>query len=94
LGDGSGHRDVADRKQFVDMELQADAEHQEDDADFGKLLGECRIGDESRRVRSDRHAGQQVPDDRRQAGALREIAEDQCSAEATGQRKNQIERVH
>jgi len=34
------------------MKLKADAEHQEDHADFRKLFGKVLIGDEARRVRS------------------------------------------
>ena len=36
------HRDPPDRDQLLDVELQADAEHQQDDADLGQLLGHVR----------------------------------------------------
>ena len=58
-----------------------DAEHEQDDADLGELLGQRRVGDEAGRVRPDQRARQQVADDRRQAEALREEAQDQRSAE-------------
>ena len=49
LDDGAGDRDLADREQLLDVKLQADAEHQQDDADLGELLGERAVGDEARR---------------------------------------------
>ena len=61
--DRAGHRDAPHGEQFLDVELQADAEHQQDDADLGELLGEVRVGDEARRVRPDQRAGEQVADD-------------------------------
>src|SRR3712207_7926784 len=49
LHDGAGDRDAADGEQVFDMELQADAEHQQDDADLRELLGERAVGHEARR---------------------------------------------
>ncbi len=46
------------------MELQADAEHQEDDADLGQLLGEVDIRCVARSVRADHDAGHEIADDR------------------------------
>ena len=77
LRDGAGNGDAPDREQFLDVELQADAEHQQDDADLRQLLGQRRVGDEARRVRADQRAGEQVADDRRQAEALRDVAQDE-----------------
>ena len=45
----AGNRDRADRQQVLQREMQADAEHQQDDADFGEFVGERLIGDEARR---------------------------------------------
>ena len=64
------------------MELQAHAEHQQDDADLRELLGQRRVGDEARRVRPDEHPGEQVADDGREAETLGEIAQNQRSGEA------------
>ena len=50
LDDRARNRDAADGEQFVEVELEADAEHQEDDADLGELFGERRVGDEAGRV--------------------------------------------
>ena len=41
LGDRAGDRDGADRQQVLQREMQADAEHQQDDADFGELVGDA-----------------------------------------------------
>ena len=65
----AGHGDPPHGQQLLEVELQADAEHQQDDADLGELLGQRRVGDEARRVRPDEHAGQQVADDRATARA-------------------------
>ena len=48
LHQGAGHRDRLDREQILQREMQADAEHQQDDADLGELVGEVLIGDEAR----------------------------------------------
>jgi hypothetical protein len=40
------------------VKLQADAEHQQDDADLGELLGDFGVGDKSRRVRAHERARQ------------------------------------
>jgi hypothetical protein len=40
--------------------VQADAEHQQDDADLGQLVGHALVGDEARRERPDQHAGKEV----------------------------------
>ena len=45
--------------------MQPDAEHQQDDADLGELVGQALVGDEARRERSDHDAGEQIADQRR-----------------------------
>ena len=65
LRDGSGNGDAAHREQFFDVELEADAEHQQNDADLRQLLGQRGVGDEAGSVRTDQRARQQVTDDRR-----------------------------
>ena len=62
------------------MELQADAEHQQDDADFGELLGQRGVGDETGRVRADQRACEQIADDRRETKPLGEVAEHERGA--------------
>ena len=58
LDDRAGDGDAPDGDQIVNVKLQPDAEHQQDDADFRELLGERVIGDKARRVRTDQNAGQ------------------------------------
>ncbi len=63
------------------MEVQAHAEHQEDDADLGERGGEIDVPHEPRRVGTDDDAGEQVADDRREADPVSEDAEDPCTRE-------------
>ena len=42
LHDRAGDGDAPDGQQIVEVEVQPDAEHQQDDADLGELLGEVR----------------------------------------------------
>ena len=50
--------------------MQADAEHQQNDADLGELVGKAGVGDEAWRVRADQHAGYQIAEKRRNAERL------------------------
>ena len=61
-----GQRDPADREQFLDVELEPDAEHQQDDADLGELLGEVPVGDEAGRRRPHDDPGEEIADDGRE----------------------------
>ncbi len=58
LRDGAWNGDPPHGQQFFDMKLQADAEHQKNDADFGQLLRDLCVRHESGRMRTDEHAGQ------------------------------------
>ena len=42
LRDRARNGDPPDGQQLLEVELQPDAEHQQDDADFGELLGDLR----------------------------------------------------
>lgn len=72
---GAGHRQPAHRPQIGEREPEADAEHQQHDADVGELRGERGVADKPRRVRADRDAGQQIAEQRRLTQALGERAE-------------------
>ena len=52
--------------------MQADAEHQQDDADLGELGRQRLIGDEARRERADHDAGEQIADQRRDPQPVRD----------------------
>ena len=64
--------------------MQADAEHQQHDADFRQLPGEIDIGDEAGGGRADHDAGQQVADQWRHAQARGHEAENQRQPEGCG----------
>ena len=55
--------------------MQADAEHQQDDADLGELACERLVGDEAGRRRADQHAGDEIADERLQTQPMGERAE-------------------
>ena len=82
LHDRARHGDGAHRQQILEREMQADAEHQEDDADLGEFERQRLVGDEARRVRPDENAGDQIADERRHAEAVGESAEDEGQPEA------------
>ena len=76
------------------MEVQSDAEHDEDDADLGKLLGEVRIGLEAGRVATDDDAGEEIADDGRESEPVGEVAEHKSRAQAAGQSQNELGVMH
>ena len=55
------------RQQILERDMQADAEHQQDHADFGELSGDCTVHDDARGKWPDRDAGQQITHQGRQA---------------------------
>jgi hypothetical protein len=52
--------------------MQTDAEHQQDNADFGELVGKGLICYETGRVRADDDTGNKITDEGREAQALSE----------------------
>ena len=56
--------DPPDGDELVQMELQPDAEEEQDDADLGELIRHVLIGDVAARERPDRDTGDQVAHDR------------------------------
>ena len=91
---GPGHHDLAHGQQLLQVELQPDAEHQQDDADLGELAGEGVVGHEARRVRPHDEPGQQVADDRREPQAEGQIAADQGGGQPARQCEDQVDVVH
>ncbi len=69
-------------KQVLEREMQPDAEHQQDDADFGELVGHVLVADIARRERPDQHAGEQIADQRRHAETMRQCAKREGQHEA------------
>ena len=72
--------------------MQADREHQQDDADFGQLAGERLIGDEPRRKGTDHDAGKEVSDQRRHAQPVRHQPKNkgQCEADSDNGDKRRV----
>ena len=94
MRDGSRDRDTAHGEQLFDVKLQTDAEHQENDADLRKLLGERGVRDESRGVRTNKRSGEQVSDNGRKSEPLGDVSKNEGGSEAAGERENQIVRMH
>jgi hypothetical protein len=81
-------------EQLLDVELKADAKHQKDDANLRELLGQERVGDETRRIRTHQCAGEQVADNGRQTEALGDVAQYERGAKASRQRQDEIVGMH
>ena len=73
----AGNGDPAHRQQVAQREVEADAEHQQDHADFGQLRGQRLVGDEARRMGADRNTGDQIADERRHAQPVGDGPEDE-----------------
>ncbi len=89
LHDGAGEGDPAHGEQFFEVEVQPDAEQEQDDADLGHLLGEVAVGDEAGRVGPDGDAGKQITDQGRQAESVRDVAQRQGRRQAAGEGEDQ-----
>jgi hypothetical protein len=70
------------RQQVGQREVQADAEHQQDDTDLRQFVRQALVGDEPRRERADRDPRHQIADERRYLDAVGEGSEDEGEAEA------------
>ena len=82
LDDGAGDRDGFDGQKVLQREMQAHAEHQKDDAEFGELRRQRLIGNVTRREGAHRDAGEQISDQGRYLQALRDGAENKSEPEA------------
>ena len=69
--------------------MEPDAEHQEDDADLGELVGDVLVGDVARRERTDKDAGDQIADERRKLEAVRQHAEAEGEPKTDGKRRDE-----
>ncbi len=70
--------------------MDADAEHQQDDADLGELRGKLHVGDEPRGEWPNRHPRQQVADDHGQTEALGNHPADERGGEPHGDGCDQL----
>ena len=82
LQDRARDRDRAHGQQLADRELDPDAEHQQDHAEFGELERDIGIGDKPGRERPDQDAGHDVPDDRGQPDMPGDEPADERSGQA------------
>ena len=69
--------------------MQADTEHQENDADLGEFVGELLIRHIARRERAHQHASKQIAHQGRDANTLRNYTENECQHEANDDSRNQ-----
>lgn len=90
VGAGARHRHPPDRQQLVEMETQADAEHQQHDADLGKLLRHLAACHEAGGVRTHGDASQQISDDGRDPDPLGDETQDEGDGEAAGEGQDDI----
>ena len=59
----SRKHDFSHREEILDVEVQADAEHQENHANFSQLAGDFLVGNKAGCVRPDSQTGEQIADD-------------------------------
>ena len=89
LHECSGNGDPADGHQIGRREVQADAEHQQDHADLGKLGRHRRISRKAGTEGADGDARQEVADERREVQPDGHEAEREGHHEAQGHRDQQ-----
>jgi hypothetical protein len=75
-------RDGPHGHQVGEREMQPHPEHEQDDAEFGKLRGESLVGDVARRERPDHDPGHEIADERREAQPLRNRAAQEGETDA------------
>ncbi len=81
LNDRARDRDALDGEQVPEREVDADAEHQQDDAELGELRGDARVGSDARGERPDDDAGGDVADDRGQPQPSGDEAADESGSQ-------------
>ena len=69
--------------------MEPDAEHQQDHADLGELVGDVLVGDIAGRERPDQDTGEQIADQRRELEAMHQYAQGECEHEADGEGGNE-----
>jgi hypothetical protein len=73
----------------VQRKMEADAEHEQDHANLSELPRHNGVGDKSRGVRADEHAGEEVTNDRRSSDPVRHRPEDKGKDEASDESSDQ-----
>jgi hypothetical protein len=82
LPDGARHGDAADGQEVLQGEVQPNAEHEQDDADFGELWRKRLISDKAGRERSDHDTSHKIADKRREPQTVGDHAADERKPEA------------
>src|SRR5580700_10159951 len=77
LPERAGNGDAPDCEQVLYMKMQPDAEHQQNHADFGQLVGELRIRDKAGSIGANYDAGEKIADDWRQPDTVSRVSENQ-----------------
>ena len=94
LHERAGNGDAPDGEQFLRWNCRPTPNISRMTPTSASCSARLRVGDEARRVRADEHAREQVADDRRQADALREVAEKERAAQPCGEREDQVVLMH
>ena len=88
------HRDALDGEQILHGKLKPDAEHQQHDADFGKLPGQIGVCVKAERVGTGGYAGEQIADKRgRLEKTFGDVAENQCERKRNDKRRDKRQRL-
>jgi len=90
LADRPGDGDGLHRHEVFEREMQADAEHQQHHAQFGQLVGQRLVSDETRGERANADACHQIPDQGRQTELVGQGAEDEGEPQADGHDVDQV----
>ncbi len=69
--------------------MEPDAEHQQNDADLGQLIGDVLVGNVARRERADEDAGDQIAHERRELEPMRQHTEAEGEPETDGKGRNE-----
>ena len=69
--------------------MEADAEHQQNDADFRKFGRQLLVGHDARRIGAEHHAGENVTDDGRKPQPVGDRAENEGKTKAGDESGNQ-----
>ena len=93
LCERAGNSDGADREQVFERKMQAHSEHQQDDADFGELIGSALVSDKARGEWADGDAREQITDQRWQPQALGHEPETQGKYKAKDQGRDERGRM-
>ena len=91
LDERAADGDMPHGQQILEMEMQADAEHEQDDADLRALGSGGGIRHEARRIGADQHARQQVAHQRGEAQFLREESQHGGGRQTASQRQDEID---